>query len=323
MISLTRLVDFLLDPRMPQYLPYVKLKQLRRSKPAEIDVSHDSPVLVALTFDIEYDFGSSAKEATFGAVEPFLQRLPSFAKDSGAVFTLFIQGDLVARFAHYFQELQAGHELGLHGYAHELWGSAKWFLPHHPTHVNMRRELLEQSLNCFADNNLIRPTSFRAPDLVADQDTLRLLEEHEFIVDSSAPSYYGVPPAPTKLLGAASKLISIPITVNPVPCFQTRYFVPFTFYEIFNMARLAASDDSHFIKYVGEVLAFQVTAGVSPHLVFLAHPWEFKEWTDNRRLSYCSSHNYDLLCRKFSLLEERYQMRYVSMKELSQLVSAE
>ena len=323
MISLARLIDFLLDPRMPQYLPYVKLKQLRRSKPAETDVSRDSPVLVALTFDIEYDFGSSAKEATFGAVEPFLQRLPSFAKDSGAVFTLFIQSDLVARFARYFQELQAGHELGLHGYAHELWGSAKWFLPHHPTSVNMRRELLEQSLKCFADNNLIRPTSFRAPDLVADQDTLRLLEEHGFIVDSSAPSYYGVAPAPTRLLGVTSNLLSIPITVNPDPCFQTRYFVPFTFYEVFNMARLATSDDSHFIKYVGKVLAFQVTAGVSPHLVFLAHPWEFKEWTDKRRPSYCSSHNYDLLNRKFSLLEERYQLRYVSMKELSRSVSLE
>ena len=323
MISLARLVDFLLDPRMPQYLPYVKLKQLRRSKPAKTDVSRDSPVLVALTFDIEYDFGSSAKEATFDAVEPFLQRLATFAKDLEAVFTLFIQGDLVARFARYFQELQAGHELGLHGYAHELWGGAKWFLPHRPTPLHARQELLKQGIKCFLDNHLTQPTSFRAPDLVADIDTLRLLEEHEFVVDSSAPSYYGVPPAPTKLLGAASKLLSIPITVNPNPRFRIRYSVPFTFYEVFNMAQLATSDDSHFIKYVGEVLAFQVTAGVSPHLVFLAHPWEFKEWTDKRRPSYCSSHSYELLSRKLSLLEEKYRLRYVSMKELSQSVSLE
>jgi len=323
MISLARLVDFLLDPRMPQYLPYVKLKQLRRSKPAETDVSRDSPVLVALTFDIEYDFGSSAREATFDAVEPFLQRLPSFAKDSGAVLTLFIQGDLVAKFAPYFQELQIGHELGLHGYAHELWGNAKWFLPHHPTSVNMRRELLEQSLKCFADNNLIRPTSFRAPDLVVDEDTLRLLEECGFVVDSSAPSYYGVPPVPSKPLSAASKLLSIPITSNPSPCLQTRYFVPFTCYEVFNMARLATTDDSHFLNYVSEVLTFQVGVGARPHLVFLAHPWEFKGWADKRKPGYCSSHNCELLSRKLSLLKERYRLSYVSMKELSQLVSTE
>jgi hypothetical protein len=187
----------------------------------------------------------------------------------------------------------------------------------------MRRELLQRSLKCFADNELIRPTSFRAPDLVADQATLRLLEEHSFIVDSSAPSYCGVAPVPTKPLGGNSKLLSIPVTANPIPHFQTRYFMPFTFYELFNMARLATSDDHHFIEYVGEVLAFQVKAGVSPHLIFLAHPWEFKEWTDKNRPSYCSSHNYDLLSKKLLSLEERYRLRYVSMKELPRLVSTE
>jgi len=89
------------------------------------------------------------------------------------------------------------------------------------------------------------------------------------------------------------------------------------------MTRLAITDDSHLLNYVGEVLAFQVGTGVSPHLVFLAHPWEFKEWVNKGRPAYCSSRNYELLSRKFSLLAERYRLRYVGMKELAQSVSAE
>ena len=323
MISPAGLVDLIMDPRMPQYLPCAKLRQLRRKELAEVNISDNSPVLVALTFDIEYDFGSSAKEATIDAVEPFLQRLPALTKELGAVFTLFVQGDLVERFDSYFHELQAEHELGLHGYSHELWGKEKWFLPHHPTSLPVREELLKRSMRCFSDNDLTPPASFRAPDLVADRDTLRLLEKYGFAVDSSAPSYYGVPPAPTKPLGMASNLLSIPITASPVPRFQTRYFIPFTFYEVFNMARLTTTDDSHLLNYVGEVLAFQVGAGVSPHLVFLAHPWEFKEWADKGKPGYCSSHNYELLSRKLSLLERKYRLRYVGMKELSQSLSAE
>jgi peptidoglycan/xylan/chitin deacetylase (PgdA/CDA1 family) len=305
---------------MPQYLACAKLKQRRREKLARADIRHDTEVLVAITFDIEYDFGSSAKEARASAVPPFLQRLPTLSKELGATFTLFIQGDLVRKFAPHFRELEAKHELGLHGYAHELWGKAKWFLPHHPIPPHTRRELLKRSLKCFLDNELTSPTSFRAPDLVADMDTLQLLEEHGFSVDSSAPSYYGVPPAPAKPLGTASRLLSIPITANPVPQFRIRYFLPFTFYEVFNMFQLATSDDSHLLNYVKEVLAFQMGTGARPHLVFLAHPWEFQEWPGERRPSYCSSRNYELLKRKFSLLKERYQLRYVSMRELAQLV---
>ncbi|HEY83024.1 MAG TPA: hypothetical protein G4O01_07055 [Dehalococcoidia bacterium] len=323
MISPSGLVDFFLDPRMPQYLVCAKLKQRRRKKLARADIPHDTEVLVAITFDIEYDFGSSARDATASAAPPFLQELPALAKELGAVFTLFIQGDLAEKFSHYLYGLQDKHELGLHGYAHELWGRAKWFLPHHPVPLHTRRELIKRSLKCFLNNNLTAPTSFRAPDLVADMDTLRLLEEHSFSVDSSAPSYYGVPPMPTKPLGATSRLLSIPLTASPIPRFQMRYLLPFTSYEVFNMFQLATSDDNHLLSYVKEVLAFQMGIGVRPHLVFLTHPWEFKEWPGRKRLGYCSSSNYELLKRKFSLLEEKYQLRYVSMKELAQLVSVE
>jgi len=323
MISLVRLIDFFLDQRMPQYLPWVKLKQLRSKKPARADLPPESPVLVALTFDIEYDFGSSARQSTSDAIAPFLQELPALAKELRAVFTLFVQGDMVAGLAGQLCQLQIEHEIGLHGYAHELWGKAKWFLPHKPASLQARQELLPQSLKSFADNNLAPPASFRAPDLVADADTLRLLEEHGFSVDSSAPSYYGIPPVPTRPLGSTSQLLSVPITANPNPCSKMKYLIPYTSYEVFNMAWLAASDDSHFTNYVDEVVTYLVNAGVSPYLVFLAHPWEFREWADKDKYAYCSGRNHKLLRDRFMLLEKKYPLQYVSMKELARSLSIE
>ncbi|MFC2122479.1 DUF2334 domain-containing protein [Bacteroidota bacterium] len=323
MISPARLVDFVLDPRMPQSVLFTRLKGVRGAKPAIIPFSDDSTVMVALTFDIEYDFGSSATEAAYASAAPFLERLPAWGKELEAVLTLFVQGDMVEKLAGYLHNLQDEHEIGLHGYAHELWGKEKWFLPHRAVPKHKRRDLLELSLKCFSDNDLTTPSSFRAPDLVADKDTLQLLEESGFAVDSSAPSYYGVPPLPTRPLGQGSRLLSIPITVNPAPRYETRYGIPFAAYEILNMARLVAGDDAHFLDYVRQVLSFQAGAGVKPHLVFLAHPWEFMEWPGNRRPAYCSGNNYQLLKQKLSLLEERYSLKYVGVKELSREVSAE
>ncbi len=321
MISLARLSDLLLDPRMPYFIPYVKLK--RRSKAlSNVDILDKSPLLIALTFDVEYDFGSSAREASLDAVEPFLQRLSALAEEWQAAFTLFVQGDIVERYAQLLRNLQPRHEIGLHGYAHELWGKAKWFLPQKPISYDTKKMLLEESLKAFSTSHLAMPVSFRAPDLVADTDTLQLLQANGFLIDSSAPSYYGTPPLLTRPLGITSALLSIPITAAPGPRIRTRYLLPFAAYEVFNMAWLATTNDYQLLDYVEEVLSFQINAGTKPHLVFMAHPWEFREWTEKKGDGYCSKDNYELLRRKLQLLKERYQLQYVCLKELAQLLDS-
>lgn len=318
-----RLLDLLLDPRMPYFMPCVGLKRRRSKMLSTSEIPSESPLLIALTFDVEYDFGSSAKDSSSEAVEPFLKQLPTLAEGLQAVSTLFVQGDLVARYGELLLNLQSSHEIGLHGYAHELWGEAKWFLPHKPVSLESKRELLKQGLQNFADNNLAPPVSFRAPDLVADTDTLRLLGENGFLVDSSAPSYRGILPQPSRPLGPASTFQSIPITAAPIPRVRRRYLLPFTTYEVFNMSWLAATSDQHLLDYVAEVVSFQIRNGTKPHLVFLAHPWEFREWEGQKPLDYCSEDNYELLQRKMRLLGERYQLRYVSMKELARALGGE
>lgn len=311
----TRWLDFLGDPRMPQYVLYHRLKRKRRQSDA-VGLPENLTISVALTFDVEYDFGSSSKEATLHAVEPFLKKIAPWGREIRASFSLFIQGDLVGTYADYLRKLQKEHEIGLHGYSHELWGKTKWFLQQEPISQERRQELLECSLKQFSVHRLNQPTSFRAPDLVIDRETLELLEAHGFTVDSSAPSFYGLPPKPTLPLGSDSRMLEIPITTNPYSQVRFRYIMPFTFYEVFNMFQVATADDWRFINYVNDILAFQMEETVTPHLVFLAHPWEFQEWPGRKDLSYCSKGNYELLHRRFSLLQEKYRINYVPLKEI-------
>jgi hypothetical protein len=143
------------------------------------------------------------------------------------------------------------------------------------------------------------------------------------MVDSSAPAYLGALPLPARPLGPDSTLLSIPITAAPGPRVRLRYLLPFAAYEVLNMAWLAAASDQQLLDYVAEVVSFQISNGTKPHLVFLAHPWEFRKWGGKERLGYCSGDNYELLRRKMQLLKERYQLKYVSMKELAQALGSE
>ncbi len=319
MMCWRRWLDLLRDPRMPQYAFYHKIGR-RGGKRGTVALPEGLTILVVLTFDIEYDFGSAGGEAAVQAVGPFLKHAGPWGKEMGAALTLFVQGDLVAGLAGYLRELEKENEIGLHGYSHELWGGAKWFLPHKPLPLETKRGLLERSLEQFSTHHLARPVSFRAPDLVTDRETLELLESYGFTVDSSAPSYYGVAPELSRPLGPGSKLLEIPVTARPYSRTQFRCFLPFTSYEVFNMFQVTAGDDRHFTDYVDDVLTFQVKAGVMPHLVFLAHPWEFQEWPARRRLDYCAQANYELLRRRFSLLRERYRLSYVTLSEMARYV---
>jgi hypothetical protein len=320
MISLSRLLDLVSDTRMPHFFPYHQLKRSRRL--SHTTIPYESPLYIALTFDVEYDFGSSAKKPSIEAVEPFLKQLLKLTEEWKAVFTLFVQGDMMDRYSDVLLELQDRHEIGLHGYAHELWGRAKWFLPKKPISHDTKNRLLEESLKVFSRNHLAPPVSFRAPDLVADADTLQLLPEYGFSVDSSAPSYCGASPLPTRPLGT-SPLLSIPITAAPTSHVRTKYLLPFAAYEVFNMAWLATVNDQSFLNYVDEVLSFQTNARTKPYLVFMAHPWEFRKWPEKKEYDYCSKDNYELLHLKLKLLEKRYKVKYVCLKELARLLESE
>ena len=313
------IVGLISDKRFPQYIPYVMLQKMQIKKGlTKVQGKNDHQIAVALTFDIEHDFGSGNIKMDYISVKPFLSKIKTIVDKKEIPLTFFVQGNLIEKFSDLLNNFQKSCELGLHGYAHELWGDEKWFLKDQPISLSLKEELLNRGIKHFVDCGLNRPVSFRAPNMVINTNTQRLLEKYEFIVDSSAPSYLGITPLPSKPLGPKSRLKDIPVTVNPLPKYKRQNVViPYISYEVLNMKTLSTFMDEYFIYYVRLVSQLQITSGFLPHLVFLAHPWEFMdEKTGSKDFNYCSSANYDLLVDKLSKLEDEFKIDFVTMRGL-------
>jgi peptidoglycan/xylan/chitin deacetylase (PgdA/CDA1 family) len=314
-------VDFMLDRRMPHYIPYTLLRKMWvANKIRKASISTDNPIMIAITFDVESDFGSCRMGANYKSVSPFLREIKTIVKQKGIKPTFFLQGNLIDSFVDILRTLQKSGEIGLHGYSHELWGDRRWFLKDRPLPLMQKEKLLSKAVGYFSGNKLDRPVSFRAPHMVIDIGTLRLLKKYGFYIDSSAPSYYGRIPIPSRPLGYKSKLLSIPVTVDPIPNYSQRYLIPYSYYKVFNMKNLALLNEGQLIKHIDNVLRVQKTFGCITHLVFLAHSWEFSDWRDTKEFKYCSSENYNLLMDRLSKLEDNYRLNYITMKELYRIL---
>lgn len=307
------------DKRFPQYIPYVMIQKMQIKKElAKVQGKNDHQISVALTFDIEHDFGSGNIKMDYISVKPFLSKIKTIVDKKEIPLTFFVQGNLIEKFSDLLNNFQKSCELGLHGYAHELWGDEKWFLKDRPVSLSQKEELLRRGINHFIDCGLDRPVSFRAPNMIIDTSAQKLLEKYDFFVDSSAPSYLGITPIPSKPLGPKTRIREIPVTVNPIPKYMRRYFVvPYISYEVFNMKTLLTFSDEYFLHYVKIISQLQIASGFSPHLVFLAHPWEFMdEKPGSKDFDYCSSANYGVLEAKLSKLESEFKTDFVTMKVL-------
>ena len=232
---ITRAHDAFVDPRMPQWVLNALYRKysLRQSR---ISVHLDEPIFVSITFDVETPFGSSSNNIiapSNNSINFFLLNLDIFLSNRNIQSTLFIQGNLVRDHAEILREfLSKGHSLGLHGYNHELWGKAKWFLSDKSISVEKKDYLLKLAIKTFLDNGLGQPNLFRAPNMVIDQKTLDILSNHGFEIDSSIQSFMGALPLPTI---NNSSIIRIPVSANPIPQFRTRYGIPHSYYQLLDV----------------------------------------------------------------------------------------
>lgn len=299
---LGRIHNLLSDKRLVHHLPYTILKKFLVTK--RIKKSVPKELMVALTFDVETDPLSENREMVLN----FLSRIEKVAEKNS---TFFVQGNLINELAHRLLELQKKNEIDLHGFAHELWGSEKWWINKNALSLKEKTRLLNLALNYFRKNGLNRPIAFRAPYMIINMETLRLLKKFNFIVDSSAPAYEGAFPLARSLNG----LKSIPVTANPVPKFSMKKIIPYCYYEIFTAETVLSFNKSELLDFVDVVASFQKMHHCRSHLVFLAHPWEFVKFGGGRNRS--SVKNYKLLKNVCSSLEKNYEVDYVTMKELS------
>jgi hypothetical protein len=301
------------DKRLLHWLPYSLAQKVfirRLTRGLDPDFVPEK-LFVAITFDVEQDFGSKALQLGSKTAKEFLLQLSQVFYEK---LTLFVQGNLVQDLADYLHALQNKNEIGLHGFNHELWGRSKWFLKKLPLTTKQKIELIEMALSSFKKNNLKKPVSFRAPDTIIDSESLSLLERYGFHVDSSKPNFLSIP------IFKRSRLMRIPVTASPILKFSCKYLVPYSYHPLFDIANLRYYNNSRFLEIIRTLCSIQNHLGYPCHLVFLAHSWEFRRWNVGGLFKYCSPSNFKFMKEKMSFLEKDFNTNYATMFDLFHLL---
>ncbi|VVC04495.1 Polysaccharide deacetylase [Candidatus Bilamarchaeum dharawalense] len=304
---------FLFDPRLPIYFPINLLKWHEMSSQLDTISLPEKPGLnFYFTVDVEYDYGSgSSGRSKF--VKPFLEKIRPLLSEYGINSTFFVQGNLVESHQEILRKLSMDHEIGLHGYAHEPWGSS-WFVKYQVPSISERNNLLERSLLAFKRAGLSPPKSFRAPNMVLDEKSRSLLIKHNFQVDSSYPSYFGG----NSILTKYDNLLEVPVSVDPKPFFS-RFGI--AHYNVFNTYNIATN---RFIggpvEAVKRLIRLQLFHKQKPSLVFLCHPWEFfdiEDQVDEKLFGYSSSKNFRVLETILTELKKTFKLTSISLSKLN------
>lgn len=264
-----RALDLLLDSRLPHAAPYTLWRLWRYTLPRS-PIQLEQPLCICLTFDVEHDYRNPASKSSS---ERFLPTYIEWAGTRGWPGTLYVQGGLVPVLSGFLQKAEMDHELGLHGLHHEVWGRSRWW-QYRLGFVGLseaeKRDALEKALDLFAQADLERPRSFRAPYLNADQTTVKLLSQNGFTSDSSSASYLGAIPVPRHQHG----IWQVPVTADPRP----RWKLSGARYLELSMGNMLSMSDEQIIATISMAVHLQqlYNPPVLPHIVLLAHPWEFE-----------------------------------------------
>jgi peptidoglycan/xylan/chitin deacetylase (PgdA/CDA1 family) len=296
------------DPRAPLYLLDTYRKKRLIIKLEEGGMLKGSKIYLMMTYDVEgYDKANQIESVKF-----FLKRAQKLLKKKNIKATFFIQGNLIEDLNKPLTRLEEDkHELGLHGYSHEPWGY-DWFIRDEVPSINVRKKILKKSIAVFIKHGLRKPISFRAPHLVIDSTSLRLLEEFDFRIDSSAQSYKGIMP----LISKVNNLLEVPVSVSPIPRINLRRYIPYIDYLAFNMENLAGKLREELLDYVSTIFAVQKLYDQPLHLVFLAHSWEFMEHPPTAKgYRYCSNENFKKIFDMIELIQRRFKAKFLTMKD--------
>lgn len=294
------LLDFYRDRRVFHHLPMAwrnhSRLMTRLGTVTTVPAREDLPV--ALTFDIERDLPGPFESSWSKTAGPFLWRFLEFGAHHSAPATFLVQGEMVPPLAEPLRALvDAGHQIGLHGYRHEFWGAGSWVKHRPPITTAERRDRLQRAVEHFAHAGLPRPVVFRAPNFAIDEESYGLLEQYGFAVDLSRSTLWGTPESPRW----RGRLKSISSSGSWVPRFRRspRFGVTTSCtYPQFDHDALLRWRDDQFASLVRETLACQALQGVTSHLVPYSHNWEI--WRDG------AGECFDMLCHRIDWLRKRW-----------------
>jgi peptidoglycan/xylan/chitin deacetylase (PgdA/CDA1 family) len=221
---------------------------------------------------------------------------------------------MVAGLQHVLRPAIGQHEIGMHGYHHELWGDRNWITRRVPAPPALRRHLLEQGVAAFRQAGLPAPRSFRAPNLTADRRTYALLRSFGFETDSSTPTQRG----PFEH-AAYDGIRIVPISVAPTPRVYRhpvlRLPTALHFFH-FNFPNTVTSPMEEFRTRGDELFRWQRAHGRRRELVIYAHNWEF---FDLRSTPPRVNGALAELVRRLDWLSEHYRARFYTMAEWAPL----
>ena len=315
---LFKIVDLVKDRRNPLWAPYQACRLNSEKISAQVGV--DGELLFSLTVDVEHDFGISERSGSFKSFDEGTANLMRLFNQLGVSATFFVLKTVCDKFPKRVKEMDSRHEVGLHGYVHECWGKPKWWLKAQVLTSEQKRSYLAESIEALKEATSKAPKSFRAPYLVIDSESLKLLDEFKFEIDSSAPSYYGTPPKPYHPDGLS--LLEIPISADPRPRPELAPLPHFRF-DYLNTKLLTKRGVDWCINFVRNIASYQIERGIKPHVVMLTHQWEFTKIrkVPNKSFEYTTMDNEKLLHQFFSRLQKRFKVKFLPIKKLARVVA--
>jgi len=273
--------DFVNDPRFlwnaqARNRPLKRTTQLKTLK-------------VALTIDVEQDYGS--KGSGFARLDHFFLNYSKIINSK--IATLFLQGIIIDKYKNYLKALLPNLEMGVHGFNHcGLWGDPVWFLNEKPLSEAEKVLELENSLEAFNRAKLPKPFSFRAPNLIINKQSLKLLAKFGFSIDSSTAVFRQL--GKVEYMG---NLTSIPVSNYALPEIKMVSGILGRDYHVLNMGNLIRLPSFYWqkrLKYFLENYNLN-------HLVFLCHSWDLDK---------------ELLAEFCAFLESNWEIKYLTMQEL-------
>jgi peptidoglycan-N-acetylglucosamine deacetylase len=184
---------------------------------------------ITITIDVEEDCPPMLTSTR--GMEEGLPKLLDLFKKEGVKATFFVTGMMAEQYPDLIHRIPGeGHELGCHGYTHARFDRME------TEEVRVALKQAGKVLRKFSK----RLVSFRAPNLQFPAKYLKILEDEDFLYDSSLAAYK--PPFPRSNI--EGKVIRIPATITS------------------SFLRLPPTLFLPFLKYVKAPVVF-------------AHPWEF------------------------------------------------
>lgn len=221
-----------------------------------------------VTMDIEQDISRYLKNSYLGVeegLEPFLGLLDTHE----ILMDFFVTTDVCKKYPKIIKGiLRKGHKIGSHGYDHTI---------SYYCNINYKKQFEDISKGTNEMEKIIglRPTMFRAPNFSADGNTIKVLEQLGYQIDSSvlpgriakkwrtftiydhrnAPRVPYHPSQKAITEEGKSSIIEVPLTKNP-----------HLKYSPLGMGYLNLAGVKRTIAAINEVKSDYVT--------FLIHPWE-------------------------------------------------